>query len=163
MKIEIEMSSINNLILCIVYCLIYFSFFHKASTEACIILPKSIAAVVNQVAVIPVDVEVPRSNWAFVEIQWHHTQGTASDFILSFQLRSCSPGSNTQRWWRRECVTFVEVMPAHRWKTSITTNAWLVLWNVQAKDAGRYQITVKSDNMQEACSFVQLSVTEGMG
>nr|XP_056701388.1 C-type lectin domain family 2 member D-like [Euleptes europaea] len=39
-------------------------------------------------------------------------------------------------------------------------NAWLIIWNVEAKDAGRYQVTVKSNNLKDACSFVELIVTE---
>lgn len=110
-------------------------------------------------ALIPLEVEVPKSDWDFIEVLWHHIQGRPSDFILRFDLRSCNLGSNSQQWWQRKCNIFVQVTPAHQWEKSVTVNAWLVLWNVQAKDAGRYQVNVRSDSLKEACSFVELTVT----
>ncbi|XP_062977740.1 uncharacterized protein LOC134395507 [Elgaria multicarinata webbii] len=131
-------------------------------SEVCILLPKApITAVVNETVLIPVEVEVPKSDWDFIEIQWHHVTESPQDLILKFALRSCSASSTTQKWWERSCILFLEVMPTHRWKKSVMTNAWLVIWNVQRKDAGRYQVTVKSNNMSDACSFVELAVSGG--
>ncbi|KAF7236210.1 Carcinoembryonic antigen-related cell adhesion molecule 3 [Varanus komodoensis] len=131
-------------------------------SEICILLPKDpITAVVNQTVLIPVEVEVPKSDWDFIEIQWHHTKGTPHDFILKFDLRSCNANSNPHKWWERSCILFLEVMPTHRWKKSVMTNGWLVIWNVQKNDAGRYQITVRSNNLRDACSFLELAVADG--
>ncbi|KAJ6652546.1 hypothetical protein lerEdw1_011422 [Lerista edwardsae] len=129
------------------------------NSEVCISLPKSIVAKVNQMALIPLEVEVSKSNWVSIVVLWHHIQGRPSDHILTFELRSCNPGSDPQPWWQRQCHVFVEVTPTHQWEKSVTVNACLVLWNVQEKDSGRYQVNVRSDNMKEACSFVELTVT----
>ncbi|KAL8213028.1 UNVERIFIED_CONTAM: hypothetical protein K2H54_060269 [Gekko kuhli] len=132
-----------------------------APSEICVDIPKSpLNAVVNQTAIIPVKIQVPKPDWDFIEVLWHHTRGTPQDFILKYGLRSCSPKSKPQLWWKRECHLFLEVMPAHRWRMSAMMNAWLIIWNVEVKHAGRYQVTVKSNNMKEACSFVDLKVTE---
>ncbi|XP_048338953.1 uncharacterized protein LOC125425383, partial [Sphaerodactylus townsendi] len=130
-------------------------------SEICIDVPKSpLNAVVNQTAIIPVKIQVPKTDWDFIEVLWHHAQGTPDDSILKYGLRSCSPKSKPQLWWKRDCRLFLEVMPAHRSKMSAMMNAWLIIWNVEEKHTGRYQVNVKSNNMKEACSFVELRVTE---
>ncbi|XP_054834374.1 uncharacterized protein LOC129329015 isoform X2 [Eublepharis macularius] len=130
-------------------------------SEICIEIPKSpLSVVANETAIIPIKIQLPKPDWDFIEVLWHHTQGTPEDLILKYSLRSCSPKSKPQLWYKRECHLFLEIMPAHRWKMSAMMNAWLIIWNIEAKHAGRYQVTVKSNNMKEACSFVELKVTE---
>ncbi|XP_042303348.1 uncharacterized protein LOC121920285 [Sceloporus undulatus] len=131
-------------------------------SEICIHTPKDrITAVVNQTAVIPIDIDVTKSNWDFIVVHWHHIKKTDDDFLLKYDLRSCSQTRTGQQWWESRCHFFLEVMPVYRWKVSVMMNAWLIIWNVEEKDAGRYQVTVKSNNMKDACSFLELSVTRG--
>ncbi|XP_067319443.1 uncharacterized protein [Anolis sagrei] len=129
-------------------------------SEICIYTPQNhITAAINQVAIIPVEIDATKPNWDFIEVHWHHTKGTNNDFILKYGLRTCSKIKPGQKWWESHCHQFLEVLPAHRWKVSLMMNAWLIIWNVQQNDAGRYQVTVKSNNMKDACSFMELSVT----
>ncbi|XP_077781329.1 uncharacterized protein LOC114592789 [Podarcis muralis] len=136
----------------------------REPSDICIQVPKTpITAAVNETAFIPVDVQVPKTDWDFVEIQWHHIKGAGEDFILKLNMRSCSLTSKPQKWWQRYCHLFYEALPKHRRRVSVMTNAWLVICNVQPEDSGRYQITVISNNMKDACSFVNLSVAGGDG
>ncbi|XP_077187457.1 uncharacterized protein LOC143834515 [Paroedura picta] len=130
-------------------------------SEICLEIPKSpLSAMANQTAIIPIKIQVPNPDWHFIEVLWHRTKGTQQDFILKYDLRSCSAKSKPQLWWKRECHLFVEVMPAYRWRASVMMNAWLIIWNAEVKHSGRYQVTVKSNDVNEACSFVELKVTE---
>lgn len=141
---------------------LFLPFYTAVPSEICIEVPKSpLNAVLNQTAIIPVEIQVPKSDWDFIEVLWHHTKGIPEDdFILKYDRRSCNANSSSQLWWKRECHLFLEVMPTHQRKMSALMNAWLIIWNIEAKDAGRYQVTVKSNNIKEACSFVELRVTE---
>ncbi|CAM2101432.1 unnamed protein product [Caretta caretta] len=125
-----------------------------------IITPKNpVRAITSQTALLPVSLQSLNSAWEFIYIKWEFITGIGNLPILAYMLDNCTGTAHT--WWERTCQLTKEVAKEYQQRADISQNATFMIRGVQAKDAGRYLVTVRTLDVW-ANATVNLMVTEGI-